>query len=320
MDTSILDNLFSNYDKVDENMRSVTSTIVTALNKSGLMFRIFSRVKGQQSVYEKISQKEQKYARIGRGMQDLIGIRIVLYFEEDIDICIRLLGELFVIDSCEHDEPDSETFKPIRINYVYRVPDELFDYSKCVKHNYLLDNTFEVQIRTVLSEGWHEVEHDIKYKNKPDWEDETEMARDLNAILAVLEMCDNNIVGICDNLAYNKYKKQDFSAMLRCRYRMRFLHGSLSQSINDVLLKNSDKISKKIFRFSKARLVQLFLKTGAELTLDNAIRLINLDSVHDEEIERLTNEQMIEAFHDLEDEPWDDSVKTYNSIVSMKFR
>ena len=26
----------------------------------------------------------------------------------------------------------------------------------------LIDNTYEIQLRTVLSEGWHEVEHDLR--------------------------------------------------------------------------------------------------------------------------------------------------------------
>jgi ppGpp synthetase/RelA/SpoT-type nucleotidyltranferase len=34
----------------------------------------------------------------------------------------------------------------------------------------LVDNTFEIQFRTTLSEGWHEVDHLMRYKCKPDWE------------------------------------------------------------------------------------------------------------------------------------------------------
>ena len=33
-----------------------------------------------------------------------------------------------------------------------------------------IEPTFKIQIRTVFSEGWHEVEHDLRYKCKDDWE------------------------------------------------------------------------------------------------------------------------------------------------------
>ncbi|MBK7959276.1 MAG: hypothetical protein IPK03_14995 [Bacteroidetes bacterium] len=32
-------------------------------------------------------------------------------------------------------------------------------------NNSLVDSTFEVQLRTILSEGWHEIDHDLRYKS-----------------------------------------------------------------------------------------------------------------------------------------------------------
>lgn len=250
-------------------------------------------------------------------MQDLIGVRIVLYFQEDVDICVNILNDIFEMVDCERDTLDTETFKPVRINYVYKIPKELND----IKYEYIVDNTFEIQIRTVLSEGWHEVEHDIKYKNKKDWETETEMARDFNAVLAVLEMCDNNILGICDNLAYNKYKIKDIEPMIRCRFRLKFEEADISNKLLEVIKNIYDSIAKGIFRFSKERLVQLFIKTGIEVTIQNTILLINIDKIHDEEIMSLADSNLVKTYNANVKEINDnnESEYTYKSIVAMRY-
>ena len=117
-------------------------------------------------------------------MQDIIGVRIVLYFQDDIDICINILKKLFTIDNHEHDCLDTETFKPQRINYVFKMPTDIMQIPNEISEECLIDNTFEVQIRTIFSEGWHEVEHDIRYKYYDEWKSATILSRELNGIVA----------------------------------------------------------------------------------------------------------------------------------------
>ena len=61
---------------------SLTSCISDTLEKCGLMFRIFSRVKSESSIRHKL---EVKYASKRIKIQDMIGIRIVVYFQDDVD-------------------------------------------------------------------------------------------------------------------------------------------------------------------------------------------------------------------------------------------
>ena len=61
----------------------ITSDITDSLTRSGLMFRIFSRVKADYSVNKKI---KSKYAGTKSKLQDMIGIRIVVYFQDDVDV------------------------------------------------------------------------------------------------------------------------------------------------------------------------------------------------------------------------------------------
>lgn len=67
----------------------LTSDISKSLSKCGLMFRIFSRVKTESSIRHKL---EVKYANKKTRIQDMIGIRIVVYFQDDVDVrlCITV--------------------------------------------------------------------------------------------------------------------------------------------------------------------------------------------------------------------------------------
>ena len=64
----------------------LTSEISDSLSRCGLMFRIFCRVKTESSLRHKL---EVKYADKKVKIQDMIGIRIVTYFQDDVDALAR---------------------------------------------------------------------------------------------------------------------------------------------------------------------------------------------------------------------------------------
>lgn len=221
--------------------------------------------------------------------------------------------------SMEYDKPDFETFRPQRINMVFSFPDG----STCVpvelNDNCLIDNTFELQIRTIFSEGWHEVEHDVRYKYKNDWEDEPQMSRDLNGIFAVLEMCDNNMVGILDNVAYSKYKKRSWEAMIRNRFRLRFTIQPLSSSVQKIIDEDQNT-AKYIFRFSKVELTRLFRLTNVEITFDNAIFLINAFYLKNRQLDRLTPTNLLKIIQNINYHPHEENDEyPYRSIVTTQY-
>lgn len=119
--------------------------IESELQMCGIMCRVFSRKKSKESILMKMDNKaESKYLPKNEKMQDLIGIRIVLYFRDDIDICINILKALFRVVGYEYDRYDVATFKPQRINYVFEIPQELDHIATEQQNKCLLDNTFEV--------------------------------------------------------------------------------------------------------------------------------------------------------------------------------
>lgn len=221
-------------------------------DKCGLFYRIFSRCKSASSTVSKITEKEAKYEAEGKRMQDLIGVRIVLYFKDDIDLCIRIIENNYTKLEIVRDEEQSDTFSPMRLNIVCAMPENISVMFSPEIWEFLIDKTFEIQIRTIFSEGWHEVEHDMRYKHKSDWEDHIELSRNLNGIFATLETCDWAILNVLDQLAYQKYRAGDWEAMLRNHFRIRMDHSKLSAKIRDIfddnrnLAKEFLKVDRKI--------------------------------------------------------------------------
>lgn len=290
----VIKNIDKFYDVIVNNLDwELQRLIEKELYASGIMCRVFSRKKTKESIIDKMENKiDTKYLPQNLKMQDLIGIRIVLYFKDDIDICINILKSLYIMSSCEHDRFDAETFKPQRINYIFEIPSNLNGINEEIQQLCLIDNTFEVQIRTIFSEGWHEVEHDIRYKYFDDWSGEEELSRELNGIFAVLEVCDNDIISICENMAYCKYKEHKWEAMIRNKFRLKFQHNPLRNELKILLDTNISEIGKEIFRYNRNDLIKLFNETRVPRTYDNVVYLINAADLHREDIYNLTPESI----------------------------
>lgn len=233
------------------------------LNKVGMYFHIFARVKEAGSLCQKLIRKDAEYKRKNKKLQDLIGIRIVLYYSDDIPICRNIIETLFQVrkDDCAVDKPNIDEFRPVKLNLICEIPDGDEKYIERIPRelweNYRIDQTFEVQIRTIFSEGWHEVEHDIRYKHKQEWEnpDYYDFNRKLNGINATLEVCDNTIISVLNDLAYQCYKENKIAEMFRYRLRIHMQKEDIRQELR-VLLENDRELLKKFYRLKRNKLLE----------------------------------------------------------------
>ena len=115
-----------------------------------------------------------------------------------------------------------------------------------------IDNTFEVQLRTVLSEGWHEIDHDLRYKCRSDWEGHNDLERVFNGVFAGLETSDWSNLMVFEKLSYRHYKDSKWEAMFRTKFRVRLKDSILQDKLKSIL--NSDKaIGKSLFRVERTR-------------------------------------------------------------------
>lgn len=277
--------------------KRVVSDITNTLNKLGIMYRIFSRAKDTHSLSKKISSKP-KYLEGRSKIQDLIGIRVVLYFPDDIELVHKTMTTIY----CERkkdasiDNLDDNTFKPVRYNLIYELPDGS-NYAMDFVNSHCVDNTFELQIRTVLSEGWHEVEHDLRYKFQDDWSDSHIESRKLNGVYASLETSEWTMIRILEDVAYKHYKQQNWEAMFRQKLRLRIQDFNLGEEINQLFNSNIE-LAKKFFRVDRKNLITELYKKGFDypLTLKNIVLFINTVFVRDANILELTPEEFVEEY------------------------
>ena len=279
--------------------QQLASEISASLTRCGIIFRIFSRVKSESSIRKKL---EVKYADKKVKLQDMIGVRIVLYFQDDVD-ALALYYSVGDVVKKAIDEFDSSTFRPQRLNITNRIPAELMDDFLAALPDEFKDRiepTYEIQIRTVFSEGWHEVEHDLRYKCKEDWHGCEPYSRALNGVIATLETAEWNMRAIFAEMARHNFMHSNFSAMLRNKFHLRFKQESLSEGLVSYLNKNRHHAEAAL---NVDRLIVIYTllihKGDFDLTYDNLFFLINRIEMMDLEIMALEPEEtklMLNAF------------------------
>ncbi|WP_201799154.1 hypothetical protein [Pseudomonas mediterranea] len=204
-------------------------------------------------------------------------MRVALYFPDDQAVAMDVLKNSFNYDehSSTIDTPNGSVFTANRCNLIFKLPPEISENSTLLDSYDVLDDTFEVQIRTVLSEGWHEVEHDLRYKCQDDWSGYSDLGRALNGIFATLETSDWGMMKLFETLAYRHYKAGEWSQMIRTKFRLRS-ESDLSKEVVDKL-RLYPETGKKIFRINREIFLSRIIKNKIELPInaDNIIYIGN---------------------------------------------
>ena len=254
------------------------SLLATQLNNCGLMFRLFSRVKTTSSLAHKMRIKGEKY-RSGKSLiQDMIGLRIVAYFQDDVEALATYFSYGEAVGS-SIDELNSSTFCPQRLNLTCPIPEALVsDFRQALPAEYApyIDNTYEIQIRTVFSEGWHEVEHDLRYKCKADWEQCEPYSRVLNGLIATLETAEWNMKMLFDQMAHTNMQMRNYRAMLRNKMHLRLQGEDFSEEVSD-FLRQHPEVAEQVLKADRLVILLALLNhtKSIPLTYDMLLFLIN---------------------------------------------
>lgn len=284
---------------------SLLNTLITKLNNAGIYFNSTSRIKSESSLLHKLETGKYSMQDGGRKIQDIIGIRINLFYLEDMDICEKILEETFLLDNWSKTKNEENKFEAQKCNGVFRIPSKYLRNIPASVWNKPFDQTFEVQLRTVLFEGWHEIEHEMRYKYKLGsdsketdlWTGHEDLSRVMNSIIANLELCDWSIMQIFNSIHDSQYKEKNWENAIRSKYRLRITQDPLKPELREYLDNNPDIVA-QFHAVSKRELVDILLnkKYHKELTPDRVIYLINKEIVHNEYISRLLDkEQFVPA-------------------------
>ena len=278
---------------IAEIAQEIELQLTEQLNCSGIMYRLFSRVKSPFSIENKMKHKGELYHSGKAKIADIIGLRIVVYFTDDVEALALLLNNNCVVKRSV-DEPDSCTFRPQRLNLTSRIPDEyIADFRTQLPAEYaqFINETYEIQIRTIFSEGWHEVEHDFRYKCKEDWIYYEPYSRTLNGVIATLETAEWSMQSLFQEMSRENFRHQNFTAMLRNKMRIRLKGKGLSPNLEEYL-KSHQAIAEAVMNVDRVifMLVLLKHKKHVELTYDNVLFLMNRIEIMDAELMALEDE------------------------------
>ena len=277
-------------DPIREVAERLEADLAERLERSGLMHRLFMRVKTMRSIAHKMRMKGERYRQGTVRMQDIIGLRVVLYFPEDVDILAFYLSCQGLVKQ-SIDEPDISTFRPRRLNLTKRIPEadiEAFREGLPPEYAPFIDETYEIQIRTIFSEGWHEVEHDLRYKCQGDWIGCESYSRTLNGLFATLETAEWGMQALFREMAGKNRVDGNYGAMLRNMMRIRLKSDDFSPAVSDYL-KTHPLVAERLMAADRMVLMLTILNHEGSIRLDhdNVLFLVNRIELKDKGVRAL---------------------------------
>jgi putative GTP pyrophosphokinase len=144
-------------------------------------------VNGRVKNFESCYSKHIRYLKSGDNnpmIKDLLGIRVVCPFIEDIVVVENLIKENFIIEKKKKKDHVYSEFGYESTHICIDIPQSILD-----KRGEANVKIAEIQVRTILQNAWAEVEHELIYKVEFNPFDDP-MRRKLAAINASLSLAD----------------------------------------------------------------------------------------------------------------------------------
>ena len=141
------------------------------------------RVKTEKSLRGKLEIKGGKYNTIN-DVTDLVGIRVITYYTDDVDKVAALVKNLFKVDwenSVDKRKLHKlDSFGYNSLHYICHLRNE---------EGELRNIPFEIQMRTALQHVWSAIEHDIGYKGAVKLP--PEFRRQFSRLAGMMELADD---------------------------------------------------------------------------------------------------------------------------------
>lgn len=181
------------------------SLVKELMNEEGIQIQsVDFRVKQKTSAIRKINLSPDKYLGI-EDLTDLLGIRVITYFSDDVDRAAKVLSGQFKIDLKNSVDKrkllDPDRFGYLSLHYIASLKGSRLSLPE---YRRFANKKFEVQIRTVLQHAWAEIEHDLGYKAEQSIP--RDVRRSFSRIAGILELADDEFGRLRKNLSeYEKH-------------------------------------------------------------------------------------------------------------------
>ena len=172
-----------NYKRWKEFLTEFSSKIESMLEEDQLSFSLKHRVKALES----FNEKQNFLAKSGKEttIKDLLGLRVVVPFQEGVEQVVTSLRQHFPVEEVER-KSEQLSFREFAYDSVHveiPVTEDLGLPEGCKP-------VIEVQVRTILQDAWAEVEHELIYKNHFRFPNNEAIRKKLAALNANLTLSD----------------------------------------------------------------------------------------------------------------------------------
>lgn len=220
LDYDLEKNLFrefysDNLQILDDAKTSFCSLINSLVSHSGdiAISKIEGRVKDKEECLSKFNLKYRKdleangtQYEIKDHISDLIGVRVVCLYEDDIEKIKDVLDQHFsvidVTDKIFQIEKTEGSFGYKGLHLDLKIGNER---KGMPEYKAFVDFNFEIQIRTIVQDSWSVLDHKIKYKKKIP----NKLKRRINTLAALFELADREFLAIRTETELEIQKAED---------------------------------------------------------------------------------------------------------------
>lgn len=211
-----------------EKLRSIAlERIEKCLNENKIIVAsIDSRIKTEESLTGKLELKGYKYRTLD-DITDIVGIRVVTFYNDEVDVISALAEQIFEIDwentVDKRKMMEIDRFGYMSLHYICRLPLPDSAHVGASLQTSSTDGTgepmctpemheirFELQMRSVLQHVWANMYHDMGYKT--DVEIPREYQRNMSRLAGMLELADEQFSNIRKDITEYRRKVQSLVA------------------------------------------------------------------------------------------------------------
>lgn len=262
----------------------VMQSLGNLIKQSGLEVNSMeARIKKEPSLAGKLHRKGHKYASL-MDITDILGARIITFYNEDVDRIASMAESLFEIDWPNSVDKrkmhDFDSFGYNSLHYICRLPKKLHHDPA---HPELNEIRFELQMRTALQHVWSAIQHDIGYKSEI--ETPSEYHRSLSRLAGMLELADNEFSRIRSSIS--DYRRRAQSLVQTGQYEEVELDGDTFRTY--LTMHPFEKLNRKIAAITQAEIHEVSLMPYLSI-----LRQIGMKTLGD--VERLMHQNFDDAY------------------------
>jgi putative GTP pyrophosphokinase len=311
MSTSI-DSIVSEYRKTIELYQAFASRlealIIDLLASTNVKLHFSeSRVKSPESLKDKLTRPGKSYDAPLKQVPDLVGIRIVLYYRDNIPTVGEIIKREFeIIEEVSSHQPDKyspDQFGYISMHYIVKINSERI---KLIEWKSFADIHAEIQVRTLLQHSWAAVSHALQYKREGDVP--ITLRRRLYRLAGLFELADEEFIAIRD--ARDSAVLQSVEAV-----RDKNKSARIDSTVIIEVMRTSDNFRKQVNAMEK---IGFSFESSLEYVGTIVEECERLEIVTLRQLEKIISQDYSAYFRDIFDNNWrvDDSFALYLLLIA----